>query len=148
MVIRRAIAGDAVALAGLCAAHAAYERLTYHPEGHAERLAVALEGPAPRLYAWLALREGSAVGYSSATVDFATMAAHTFLHMDCLFVEEKARNGGVGALLMAEVRALGRALGCANLQWQTPDWNLDAIRFYHRMGARDLPKARFTLDRL
>jgi len=31
------------------------------------------------------------------------------------------------------------------IQWQTPDWNENAARFYLREGASMLPKARFTL---
>lgn len=145
VVIRRACAADAAVLARLCEAHAAYERAAHDSEGHAARLAEALEGPGPRLHAWLAWLEGAPVGYSAATLDFSTFAARPFLHMDCLYVVEQARNHGIGPLLMAEVRALGVALGCVNLQWQTPEWNQGAIRFYRRLGATDLPKARFTL---
>ena len=49
--LRPALAADAGVLAYLCAAHAAYEQIPHDAEGHAERLARALEDG--RLHAWL-----------------------------------------------------------------------------------------------
>lgn len=141
--VRPARAADAPALARLCAAHAAYERISHHTEGHAQRLADALD--AGRLRAWLGLLRGDAVGYASATLDFSTLAARPFLHLDCLYLEPAARGLGLGGELLAAVAACARALGCDQLQWQTPVWNADAIRFYDRLGATRLEKQRFTL---
>ncbi len=35
---------------------------------------------------------------------------------------------------------------CINIQWQTPDFNEPAIRFYKRNQAKGLDKIRFTLS--
>ncbi|MCE3001856.1 MAG: GNAT family N-acetyltransferase [Xanthomonadaceae bacterium] len=139
----RAHAGDAPALARLCAAHAAYERIPYAAEGHVARLADALT--AGRLRAWLARLHGDVVGYASVTLDFSTLAGAPFLHLDCLYLEPDARGLGLGAELLAAAAAQARALGCAQLQWQTPTWNADAIRFYDRLGAARNEKHRYTL---
>ena len=141
--VRPARAADAPALATLCAAHAAYEGIPHDAGGHAERLADALG--AGRLRAWLGWLRGDAVGYASATPDFATLTARPFLHLDCLYLEPAARGQGLGAELLAAVTAQARALGCTQLQWQTPVWNADAIRFYDRLGATRLVKQRYTL---
>jgi GNAT superfamily N-acetyltransferase len=141
--VRPAGVADAPALARLCAAHAAYERLPRPPEGLAERLADAMD--AGRLSAWLGLLRAKAVGYASATPDFSTLAGAPFLHLDCLYLEPAARGLGLGVELMAVVARHARALGCAQLQWQTPVWNTDAIRFYDRQGATRLEKQRYTL---
>lgn len=143
-VLRPARAADAPTLARLCAAHAAYERLSPTPADHAERLADALG--ACRLRAWLGWLEGEAVGYASATQDFSTLAGAPFLHLDCLYLEPAARGLGLGGELVAAVAGHARALGCAQLQWQTPVWNADAIRFYDRLGATRLEKQRYTLQ--
>lgn len=141
--VRPACAADAPALAQLCTAHAAYERIPHRTEGHAERLADALD--AGRLRAWLGCRDGKAVGYASATLDFSTLAGAPFLHLDCLYLEPAARGLGLGGELLGAVAGCARALGCDQLQWQTPVWNADAIRFYDRLGATRLEKQRFTL---
>jgi GNAT superfamily N-acetyltransferase len=141
--LRAAAAADAGALAGLCAAHAAYEDIAYSADGHAARLAQALE--AGRLFAWLGFLGVQAVGYASATLDYSTLAARPFLHLDCLYLDALARGRGLGGELLGAVRDQARALGCEALQWQTPVWNEGAIRFYDRLGATRLAKQRYTL---
>lgn len=142
--VRPACAADAPALAQLCAAHAAYERIPHITQGHAARLAAALS--AGRLHIWLGLLDEVAVGYASATQDYSTLAGALFLHLDCLYLEPGARGLGLGGDLLAAVLAQARALGCAQLQWQTPVWNADAMRFYDRLGAVRLAKQRYTLS--
>lgn len=141
--LRAAGAADAPALADLCAAHAAYERIPYSADGHAHRLAQGLE--AGRLFAWLGYWGEQAVGYASATLDYSTLAARSYLHLDCLYLEPEARGCGRGAEMMAAVRHRAQMLGCEAMQWQTPVWNEGAIRFYDRLGATRLAKQRYTL---
>ncbi|MDT9695245.1 hypothetical protein [Streptomyces sp. P17] len=38
-----------------------------------------------------------------------------------------------------------RARGLGQVQWQTPPWNTDAIRFSDRLGARAQEKRRYLL---
>jgi GNAT superfamily N-acetyltransferase len=142
--VRGAVAADAAALASLCADHAAYERLPCSAVGHAERLQAALASG--QIHAWLLLEQGgNAVGYASATLDFSTLSGQYFAHMDCLYLAPAVRGQGGGQMLVQAVLALARAQGCSTLQWQTPDWNVDAMRFYARLGATASSKQRYTL---
>lgn len=141
--VRSAEPADALALAPLCAAHAAHERLTYNEAGHAERLGAALASG--QLRAWLLEQGASAVGYASLTLDFSTLSGQRFAHLDCLYLEPAARNQGGGLALMHVVQAYARQQGCTTLQWQTPEWNLAAMRFYARLNASALVKQRYSL---
>lgn len=141
--VRPACAADAPALSHLCEAHAAFEGIPHTSQGHAARLAAALS--AGRLHIWLCLLDEAAVGYASATQDYSTLAAAPFFHLDCLYLEPIARGQGLGGDLLAAVLAQAHSLGCAQLQWQTPVWNADAMRFYDRLGAVRLTKQRYTL---
>ncbi|MEJ6003976.1 GNAT family N-acetyltransferase [Paucibacter sp. AS339] len=144
MQIRPAHAGDAPTLAVLCVEHAEYERLASRADaGLSERLAHALE--AGRVHAWLLLVAEQVQGYASVTIDFSTMAAQPFLHMDCLYLRQGARGRGMGLALMQTLAAFGHLKGCCDMQWQTPAWNRRATRFYLRAGATALDKTRFTL---
>lgn len=139
--VRPAVADDAAALATLCAEHAAFERIAYEPMGHAERLRQGLaEG---RVQIWLAQGQEALLGYAAVSVDFSTISARPYLHLDCLYLREAARSQGIGQRLMQAVEAAGLQAGCREMQWQTPAWNSGAIRFYERIGARALPKQRF-----
>ena len=144
--VRRAELGDLPALARLCADHAQYERAPHDPDGHIERLSAALFDPAPRALAWVAQVDGEIVGYASGAVEFSTWTAREFLHLDCLYLDDRARGGGLGSDLLDAVRAEARDRGLVSVQWWTPDWNDGAVRFYERHGARAEPRTRFVLD--
>lgn len=146
VTLRRTSGADLDALLPLCAEHAAYERLAHDTAGRHQALAAALDATPPRLYAWLAFAGDTAIGYASATLDFSTLDRAPFLHLDCLYVREAWRGRAIGRRLWQLVRDHAVQLRCRQLQWQTPDWNEAAIRFYRGLGARAQAKQRFTLD--
>ena len=141
--VRAALPADSHALTSLCVAHAAYERLPFCASGHSARLQDALTHRL--LHAWLLEQHDVAVGYASVTLDFATLGAGRFAHLDCLYLEPAARGQGGGQKLMQAVRTFAKAQGCKELQWQTPEWNHGAIRFYERLGATSAAKQRYVL---
>lgn len=91
------------------------------------------------------MQGGVAVGYASVTLDWATLSARRFAHLDCLYLQPTARGQGGGQALMYAVQLFAQSQGCTNLQWQTPVWNQLAIRFYDRLGATGVTKQRYTL---
>ena len=58
-------------------------------------------------------------------------------------MREEARSQGIGAALMDHVKAEAKKLGCEVIQWQTPEFNTRAIKFYKRIGGKALKKERF-----
>jgi len=60
-------------------------------------------------------------------------------------VREAWRGRGVGQQLWKAVHVFAGAQGCRNMQWQTPEWNVDAARFYRRLGAAETIKRRYVL---
>ncbi|HET8555661.1 MAG TPA: GNAT family N-acetyltransferase [Rhodanobacteraceae bacterium] len=143
--VRPATVDDLADLVELCAEHAAYEGAVYATEGKAALLRAALFSPPFRLHAWVAELNGRVVGYASAAAEFSTWQAGEFLHMDCLYVRADCRGVGVGARLLRAIVDHARCTGYAEIQWQTPDWNVDAQRFYRREGAEARAKQRFSL---
>ena len=143
MEVRAALPADSQVLASLCAAHAAYERIPYCASGHSDRMQEALSDGL--IHSWLLEQRGAAVGYTSVTLDFATLGASRFAHLDCLYLAPEARGQGGGQKLMQAVKLFAKAQGCKELQWQTPDWNQVAIRFYERLGAMGAAKRRYVL---
>ena len=140
-LIREPAPGELSALAELCAAHAAYERAGPVPADLAERLHAALSGPRPRLGCLvLATPDGALAGYATFTRDFATWSGAEYTHLDCLYLRDEWRGHGWGRLLFEAVAA---RVGGGELQWQTPDWNTAAQRFYDRLGGHGSPKVRY-----
>ncbi|WP_017600570.1 GNAT family N-acetyltransferase, partial [Nocardiopsis lucentensis] len=85
------------------------------------------------------------VGYATCSPEVSTWDGCEYLHMDCLFLRDGTRGAGLGARIMDAVADTARGLGLTEVQWQTPVWNEDAIRFYDRLGARAKEKLRYTL---
>lgn len=142
--VRRLTAADAEALSGLCAEHAAFERASAPPAGHAAALRGWLQRE--RIVAFGAEDAAGALqGYASLTVDVSTLRAAAFAHLDCLFLRPAVRGRGQGQRLMDAVQAHARAAGLGVLEWQTPDWNAPARRFYERLGAQGSLKQRYAL---
>ena len=144
-VVRPALHDDATAIAELCAQHARYENAAAVAADLASRLHAELSANPPRLHAWIATSAEEPIGYATATAEFSTWAAREYLHMDCLFVRADARGHGIGAQLLQRVIEFALEQGYAELQWQTPAWNADAIRFYTRFAAAAKAKQRFVL---
>ncbi|MFD3725733.1 GNAT family N-acetyltransferase [Streptomyces sp. NPDC058671] len=145
--VRHARPGDLARVVELIAEHAAYEKAAPPAPGLADRLARLLFAPAePRLRCLVAvLPDGTLAGYATCAPELSTWDGTEYLHMDCLYLTESARGHGLGPLLLAAVRTEARALGLAEIQWQTPAWNESAIRFYDRLGAPSKEKRRYTL---
>ncbi|ROQ95153.1 L-amino acid N-acyltransferase YncA [Streptomyces sp. 2132.2] len=145
-VVRPARPEDLPRLVELVHEHIAYEKSAPRPPGLADRLGPQLFADGARLWVLLAeAPDGSVAGYAACSAEFAFWDARHYLHMDCLYLAEEARGHGLGAALMAGVADLARTLGLDQVQWQTPDWNEGAIRFYDRLGAAGAPKRRYSL---
>lgn len=138
---------DLPRVALLAAEHAAFERAAPPAPDLADRLrALLFATTAPRLHCFVAERpDGEVVGYATCASEFSTWDGREYLHMDCLFLRSGNRGQGLGPLLMDAVAAQARDLGLTEIQWQTPTWNEDAVRFYERLGARAKEKLRYTL---
>lgn len=145
-IIRNCKETDLDKLVVLCEKHAAYEKATYVAEGKKERLQDALFSDSRQLNCLVAEVSGIIIGYATYTFDFSTWDAQKFIYLDCLYLEDDYRNYGIGAVLMDKVKQAGEAAGCINMQWQTPDFNEKAIKFYKRIGGVGKEKMRFTLN--
>ncbi|HEU4653481.1 MAG TPA: GNAT family N-acetyltransferase [Steroidobacteraceae bacterium] len=145
--IRRIRADELDELIPLCVEHAAFERAKpIDTQGLAARLRSALFDVPIRCRVWVARIDDELVGYASVAPEFSTWSGSLFWHVDCLYVIAAARGSGIGRRLMDEVREEASRTGVSELQWQTPEWNVDAQRFYSRLGASMQLKARFTLS--
>ncbi|WP_328527334.1 GNAT family N-acetyltransferase [Nocardioides sp. NBC_00368] len=143
--IRPVGADDLPELVDLIREHASYERAADPRPDLQTALAAWLFVPRPRLRVLVAVQGDALVGYASWSPEASTWQAAEYAHLDCLFLRESTRGRGAGRLLMQAVEAEAHAAGAGELQWQTPEWNDGAIRFYRRTGAREAAKARFTL---
>ncbi|MEM8586214.1 MAG: GNAT family N-acetyltransferase [Bacteroidota bacterium] len=143
--IRATKEADVEEIVILCALHAEYEQSDYDPKGKKEELKKHLFSDSPSLYGLLALINDEIVGYATYMKQFSTWDAAHYIYMDCLFLREEARGFGIGQMLVERIQEEGKKLGCQLIQWQTPDFNTRAMKFYERIGADGKSKERYFL---
>ena len=143
--IRFAKPKDVPQILELCELHAVYEKATYSKKGKTKQLAEDLFGHHPKLYCLVVEQDDGLIAYATYMKQYATWDAAEYIYMDCLFVQEFARGHGIGEHLVDKIREEGKKLGCHLIQWQTPDFNTRAMKFYKRIGATSKSKERFFL---
>jgi GNAT superfamily N-acetyltransferase len=92
-------------------------------------------GPEPHFYCVIAEWQGVAAGFALWFHNYSTWRGHSGIHLEDLFVLPEYPGRGIGKALLTRVAAIAHAEGCPRLEWNVLDWNLNAIDFYHRMGA-------------
>ncbi|PXY44442.1 GNAT family N-acetyltransferase [Flavobacterium hydrophilum] len=143
--IRKCQIGDLPKLVVLCQKHAEFEQADYDPKGKEEGLKKELFNESPNLFCLVVAAETEIVGYVTYTFSYSTWSASDYIYMDCLFLEERARNFGIGEMLINALKEIGKEKNCVNMQWRTPQFNERAIKFYNRIGAKGKDKVCFTL---
>lgn len=133
-------------LIDLCEAHAHYEQCEYDRTNKAKKLSNDLFAGNPKLFCLVVKKEEKLIGYATYMKQYSTWDADEYIYMDCLFMDESARGLGLGEQLVRRIQAEGKKLGCTLVQWQTPEFNVRAIKFYKRIGATSKDKERFFLD--
>ncbi|MEP2058392.1 MAG: GNAT family N-acetyltransferase [Maribacter litoralis] len=144
--IRFAEKSDLNALVYLCELHAIYEKTVYDPTDKIEKLSKHLFSNSPSMYCIVVEVTNELIGYATYMKQFSTWDAEIYLYLDCLFLIEKARGYGIGEQLMNIIKQEALKMQFSHIQWQTPDFNIKAIKFYRRIGAQSKTKERFILN--
>jgi ribosomal protein S18 acetylase RimI-like enzyme len=130
--IRPATPADAPAVAAMVREIAALEDQTEHVHVDEARWRRLLERPDVTVL--LAERAGHPVGYVSAVRQLHLWTGGDVLALDDLYVRSGHRDGGVGGKLMRELARVA-AREHLLIRWGVETDNVDAQRFYRRLGA-------------
>lgn len=146
LVLRPAHASDVSVIRELIEGLADYERLRHECHATDALLHAALFGP--RAYAEVVLAEwqGEVAGFALFFHNFSTFLARPGIYLEDLFVRPACRGHGIGQALLTHLARLAVERQCGRLEWSVLDWNVDAIRFYERLGAR--PQDEWTVYRV
>lgn len=93
-------------------------------------------GPEPAFGGVVAEIAGVVVGYLLYHDGYDADAACRLLVIADLFVTQAARGRGAGAVLMREARKIAVSRGAKRLVWTVYRQNVEALRFYERIGGR------------
>lgn len=143
--IRFAQKKDLSDLVHLCKLHAAFEKSEYGTERKKELLDSHLFSNNPSIFCLVVEKANSLMGYATYMKQFSTWDANHYIYMDCLFMTEESRGFGIGEKLIDRIKKEAQKLDCSLIQWQTPDFNKRAMKFYERIGAIGKSKERYFL---
>jgi GNAT superfamily N-acetyltransferase len=156
--LRPAQPRDTVAICGLIAELAAFEKLSHLVRVTPEALHPHLFGERPVVEALVAevgaevdsevgaevgaKLGATVVGFALFFVNFSTFLAKPGLYLEDLYVQPAHRGSGIGKALLQRLGALAVERGYGRFEWSVLDWNENAIRFYEAMGATVMPDWR------
>ena len=91
--------------------------------------------PDAPMHLLLAVLDDVVVGLISWTLTHELYSADTRVYISDVSVDRSARGQGVGAALMAQVKAWARIHHASKLGWEVWHHNVDAKAFYEKLGA-------------
>jgi GNAT superfamily N-acetyltransferase len=144
--IRSAEVSDVPVIADLIWQLARFEKLEQDVVLTEDLLAAGLFGSRPYAEALLAEDDGHPIGFALFFHNFSTFLARPGMYLEDLFVVPDHRGRGVGRALLVHLAQMAVERGCGRLEWAVLDWNMDAVRFYERLGAK--PNSEWTVYRL
>lgn len=138
--IRKAKKRDFEAVLELILELARFEKLAPPDEKAKKRLYKDAFGKKPRFRILAAETEGlkGFAGYAFYFFTYSSFLARKSLYLEDIFITEKLRNKGIGKLFMDELNRIARKNKCSRMEWAVLDWNVNAIKFYDKLGAKPL----------
>ncbi len=126
---------------------ARFEKLPPPDDAEAARLGAMLFDER-KLEAFVAELDGGIAGMAIFWEGLgSSFRARPFLFLEDLVVAESARSRGVGEALMAALAREGVERNVLRIDWFVLDWNVDAMRFYRRLGGGPQKDwVRYSLD--
>ena len=80
--------------------------------------------------------DGRPAGFALFFHNFSTFLGRNGLYLEDLFVVPELRGKGIGQVLLSCLARIAVQRGGGRFEWSVLDWNVDAIRFYERLGAK------------
>jgi GNAT superfamily N-acetyltransferase len=136
--IRPATRADAATIAGLVRELADYEKLLDEARARPEDFLRELESPNPVIHVLIAEWNGAPCGFALYFFNFSTFVGRPGLYLEDLFVWPEQRAHGIGRALLRALARIAQARGCGRMEWAVLDWNEPALRFYEKLGARQM----------
>jgi GNAT superfamily N-acetyltransferase len=147
-LVRRVRPADVPAVVSMVHELAEFEQSADECHLTTEQLHAALFRPQPALFGHVAAdpTTDEPIGFALWFLNFSTWEGAHGIWLEDLYVRPAARGAGAGQALLAALAKICTDRGYRRLDWWVLDWNTDALRFYHRLGAA--PMDAWTVHRL
>ena len=78
------------------------------------------------------------IGYAFYFLTYSSFMARKTLYLEDIFISEKFRNKGIGKMFFEKLIGIAKKSKCARMEWVVLDWNINAIKFYDKLVAKEL----------
>lgn len=136
--IRRAQKSDSKAILNLIIELAKFEKLNSPDISARRKLLKDTFSKNPPFRILLAEIGSSIVGYSFYLFTYSSFLAKRTLYLEDIFISENFRGKGIGKLFFNELIKIAKKNKCGRMEWVVLDWNVNAIKFYDKLGAAEL----------
>ncbi|WP_298221393.1 GNAT family N-acetyltransferase [Flavobacterium sp.] len=137
MTIRKGRREDMPAVLDLIRELAAFEKEPHAVVVTVEDLERDGFGDDSLFYTFVAERNHEIVAMALYYYRYSTWKGKT-IHLEDLIVKEEMRSSGLGFALYTEVIVQAKKDGVRRIEWAVLDWNIPAIEFYKKSGAKVL----------
>lgn len=146
MNIRFAEERDINQIINLCKLHANFEKSSYDLTNKEALLLKYFFGVNSPVKCLVVVVDKEIVGYATLMKQFSTWDVDFYIYLDCIYFKEGLRGMGFGTQVMERIKEYAKSENCKIIQWQTPNFNDNAIAFYEKLGASSKSKERFSWD--
>ncbi len=140
--LRAAQPQDVPAIVALIRELADFEKLGHLVCIQPQQLHEHLFGTRPVVEALVAQVDGDVVAFALFFTNYSTFLGKPGLYLEDLCVQGAHRGKGIGEALLSRLANIANERDYGRFEWSVLDWNVDAIRFYERMGATLMPEWR------
>lgn len=137
MIIRKGTPNDMPAVLGLIKELAIFEKEPEAVVVTADDLVRDGFGEHPLFHTFVAEVNNVIIGIALYYYRYSTWKGKT-IHLEDLIVKEDQRGTGAGFALYSEIIAQGKRDNVRRIEWAVLDWNVNAINFYKKTGAKVL----------
>ena len=135
-MIRRATPADVGVIVEMIHELADYEHAAQECTVTVEQLHERLFGPAPAVFAHVAVQDGAVVGTAVWFLNFSTWDGVHGIYLEDLYVRPTERGAGHGKALIAALARECVERGYSRLTWAVLNWNTPSIEFYDALDAQ------------
>ena len=117
---------------------AAFEKLIPPGKKGKRRLIMDAFSKNPPFKILLADNGNEIAGYAIYLYSYSSFNARKTLYLEDIFILEKYRNSGIGKSFFRVLVKIAKKNKCGRMEWVVLDWNVNALKFYEKLGAEEL----------
>ena len=100
-------------------------------------------GKKPSFSILLSKIDGKTIGYAFYFFTYSSFLARKTLYLEDIYISQKFRGFGAGKSLFNALVNIARKNKCGRMEWCVLDWNENAVKFYEKLGSKELKEWKY-----